>query len=398
MGEGAGLIKDNGICAGHSLQELASLDRDVLPPRLTHGREHRQGHGQFQGTGEVHHEHRQGPGQVPGECKAHQAAGKGIGHQLVCQVGRFGFGGGLHLFGTLDHLNDLVIAALAGGLLYLQHGLALLHHSAGINRAAGPLGHGDGFAGEGCLVDGDLSLRHHAVQGDDASGSNHDPVAGSDLADRGEHFTSLGFQPHPIHMERQALCQVGYGLFPCPILQQFTDLQQEHDSAGSTEVPAADGDPDGQRIQHLHLDLTMSQTAQTSVQKGDHVPNNPGDPQRGGQKQGSGCFHRHLAYQLLLELSVQSPSAVAGQSDRRLRPGPGERAEGGEDSFPVSRIGHDDAAGALMDHGLPGPGLSLQPGFQQIRLADRHVFLPEPQTHPAPALVYDGCSHASLLS
>ena len=97
MGEGAGLVKDNGIRAGHSLQELASLDRDVLPPRLTHGREHRQGHGQFQGTGEVYHEHRQGPGQVPGERKAHQAAGKGIGYQFVCQVGCFGFGGGLHL-------------------------------------------------------------------------------------------------------------------------------------------------------------------------------------------------------------------------------------------------------------------------------------------------------------
>ena len=41
MGEGAGLIKDNGIGAGHSLQELAALDRDVLPPRLPHGREHR---------------------------------------------------------------------------------------------------------------------------------------------------------------------------------------------------------------------------------------------------------------------------------------------------------------------------------------------------------------------
>ena len=62
MGEGAGLVKDNSIRTGHSLQELASLDRDVLPPRLPHGREYRQGHGQLQGTGEVHHEHRQGPG------------------------------------------------------------------------------------------------------------------------------------------------------------------------------------------------------------------------------------------------------------------------------------------------------------------------------------------------
>ena len=116
-------------------------------------------------------------------------------------------------------------------------------------------------------------------------------------------------------MERQALCQVGHGLFPCPILQQFTDLQQEHDSAGSTEVPAADGDPDGQRIQQFYLDLMTSQTAHTSAEKGDHVPDDPGDPQRGGQKQGSGCFHRHLTHQFLLELPVQSPGAVVGQGD-----------------------------------------------------------------------------------
>ena len=282
-------------------------------------------------------------------------------------------------------------------MLNLQHGLALLHNSAGVNYAAGPLGHGDRLAGEGCLVDGDLPLRHHTVQGDDTSGSNHDPVAGSDLTDRGEHLTSLSFHPYPIHMERQTLCQIRHRFLPCPILQQFTDLQQKHDSAGSTKVPAAYGDPDGQRIQHLHLDLTMSQTAQTSVQKGDHVPNDPGDPQRGRQKQGSGCFHRHLAHQFLLELSVQSPGAVAGQGNGRLRPGPGERAEGGEDSFPISLIGHDGTAGALMNHGLPGPGLSPQPGFQQIRLADCHVFLSEPQAHPAPALMYDGRSHASLL-
>ena len=50
-----------------------------------------------------------------------------------------------------------------------------------------------------------------------------------------------------------------------------------------------------------------------------------------------------------------------------------------------------------MDHGLPGPGLSLQPGFQQIRLANGYIFLAEPQTHPPPALMYDGCLHTKSL-
>ena len=117
-----------------------------------------------------------------------------------------------------------------------------------------------------------------------------------------------------------------------------------------------------------------------------------------GKNRVAAAFISHLTHQFLLELPVQSPGAVVGQGDGCLRPGPGERAEGGEDRFPVSRIGHDDAAGALMNHGLPGPGLALQPGFQQVRLADGHVFLPEPQTHPAPALVYDGRSHSKSPS
>lgn len=83
MGEGAGLVKDNGIRFDHCLQELAALDCDVLPSCLPHGGQYRQRHGQFQGTGEIHHKHRQCPRHVPDEGKAHQATGKGIGHQFA---------------------------------------------------------------------------------------------------------------------------------------------------------------------------------------------------------------------------------------------------------------------------------------------------------------------------
>ena len=53
-GQGAGLVKDDGVGGGHGLQELAALDGDVGPSRLPHGREDGQRHGQFQGAGEVH--------------------------------------------------------------------------------------------------------------------------------------------------------------------------------------------------------------------------------------------------------------------------------------------------------------------------------------------------------
>ncbi|CAN4028580.1 Zinc-ribbon domain-containing protein, partial [Dysosmobacter welbionis] len=103
--------------------------------------------------------------------------------------------------------------------------------------------------------------------------------------------------------------------------------------------------------------------------------------------------HGHLAYQFFLERPVQLPGAVAGERDPLLRAGPGKPGEAGEHRLPLPCIGQDDAAGALMDHGLTGPGLTPQPGFQQIRLAEGHGFLLEPQAHPAPALMYDGRFH-----
>ena len=208
VGEGAGLVKDDGVRFGHRLQEPASLHGDVLPSRLPHGGEHRQGHGQLQGAGEVHHEHRQGTGHVSCQGQAQEAPGEGIGHQPVRQTGGPGLGSGLHLLGPLNHLHDLVVPALSGGLLHLQDALALLHHGAGVYRAAGVPGHGDGFAGEGGLVDGDFSLRHHAVQGDDAPRTDQNPVAGLYLPDGNQRLAGLRFQPYPVHMERQTLRQV----------------------------------------------------------------------------------------------------------------------------------------------------------------------------------------------
>ena len=47
VGEGSGLVKDDGIRFRHRLQEFSALDGDVLPSRFPHGGDHRQGHGQL---------------------------------------------------------------------------------------------------------------------------------------------------------------------------------------------------------------------------------------------------------------------------------------------------------------------------------------------------------------
>ena len=142
VGQGAGLVKDDGIRLGHVLQEFAALHGDVVLGAFPHGGQHRNGHCQLQGTGEVHHEHGQGLGDIPGEQIGQGRTAQGIGHQLVRQMGGAGLCGGLELFGILNHFHDSVVPSAALGLLHLDDAFALLGHGAGIDEAACLLGHG----------------------------------------------------------------------------------------------------------------------------------------------------------------------------------------------------------------------------------------------------------------
>ena len=69
---------------------------------------------------------------VPGEGKAQDTPRKGVGHQPVGKAGRLAFGLRLHLFGLLDHADDLVVTALTGGLLYFKNAFAFFHNGSGI--------------------------------------------------------------------------------------------------------------------------------------------------------------------------------------------------------------------------------------------------------------------------
>ena len=51
------------------------------------------------------------------------------------------------------------------------------------------------------------------------------------------------------------------------------------------------------------------------MEKGHHMPDYPGNPQRSGQEQGDSPLHQHLAHQLLLKFPVQFPGAVAGKGN-----------------------------------------------------------------------------------
>ena len=191
MGQGAGLVEHNGVGLGQGFQILAALDGDVVAAALTHSRKHRQRHGQLQRAGKVDHQDRDSTGGVAGQCVGNGGAQQAVRHQLVCQGGGTGLAGRLQLFGSLDHLHDLVIAAVAGLLLHGHHQLAFLDHGAGIHNSAGALAHGFSLASQGGLVYTGFTLQHAAIQRDDAARVYNHGVAGAHLAD-GHQYLALG--------------------------------------------------------------------------------------------------------------------------------------------------------------------------------------------------------------
>ena len=394
VGQGAGLVKDDGVGPGRRLEEFAALDGDMVPPGLPHGREDGQRHGQLERAGKVHHQHRQRPADIAGQRQGQQAAREGGGHQPVGKAGGAGLGGRLHLLRLLDHLDDLVVAALAGALADLHHAPPLLDDGAGVDRAAGALGHRQPLAGEGGLVDHGLALGHHAVQRDDAPGLHHHPVARLYLPDGRQYLAARRLQPDAVHVQRQALGQVGHRLFAGPVLQQLAYLQKEHHRPGGAEVPPADRQPDGQGVQQLDPDPAPPDAAQPLPQEGDHMPDHPRGPQRRRQKQAAGRLGQHLAHQFFLKCAVQRAGAVLRRV-RRVRPA--KAADGGQHGLPPAAVAQDDAAGPLVDGGLHGPGLGLEPGFQPVGLGQGQPPLGQPQPHPAPALMYDACLHGCSL-
>ncbi len=88
MGQGTRLVKDDGVRLGHGLQVFSALHGHMEAAGLAHGGENRQGHGQFQSAGEVHHQHGQGTGDIAGEQIDQGAPRQRVGHQLVGQMWR----------------------------------------------------------------------------------------------------------------------------------------------------------------------------------------------------------------------------------------------------------------------------------------------------------------------
>ena len=55
---------------------------------------------------------------------------KVYGTSLSARFDAFGLGNRLHLFGSLYHLNDLVIPSVTGGVAHLKYAFSLFYHCA----------------------------------------------------------------------------------------------------------------------------------------------------------------------------------------------------------------------------------------------------------------------------
>ena len=204
MGQRAGLVKDDGIGVGQSLQILAALDRDMVAAALTHGGQHGQRHRQLERTGKIDHQDRDRTGRVAGQRVGHGGAQQAVRDQLVGQRGGAGLAGGFQLLGVLDHFDDLVVASVAGLLLDGHGDLAFLDDGARVDDGPLALADGLGLAGQGRLVDAGLAVQHPAVQRDNAAGVHDDGVARAHLRDRHKDLALGGLLPDAVHVQRHA--------------------------------------------------------------------------------------------------------------------------------------------------------------------------------------------------
>ena len=121
---------------------------------------------------------------------------------------------------------------------HAQDAAAFLHHAARVDGGAGPLGHGDGFPGEGGLVEHHVPLLQDAVQRQDMAGVDDDPVSGLHLRERDQYLCAvLREKPDLVHLQGHASGQIVHGFLVGPVVQRFPQGEQEAHGTRGGEVP-----------------------------------------------------------------------------------------------------------------------------------------------------------------
>ena len=190
-GQRAGLVEQQHLAACDRLQRAATFDDDPAARRAGDAGHHRDRHRQDQRTRRGHHEHREGtggiPAEQPGAARDHQrdrdedrgvAVGQSDERRLV-------------LFGFLHQTHDPGVGALLGRRRCPQVVGGTGVHGARPHEVAHRAFHRSRFAGERRFVE-DAVAQHHAVDGHDLAGLDHEPVPHRHLFDRpGDEIVAL---------------------------------------------------------------------------------------------------------------------------------------------------------------------------------------------------------------
>ena len=80
---------------------------------------------------------------------------------------------------------------------------------------------------------------------------------------RNKNFLAILTQPNTTYIQRHTPGQVPNGLFVGPLLQKFSDTEQEHNGRRRIHIPPDERNTDRRRIQHRYLQLSPPQAVNT---------------------------------------------------------------------------------------------------------------------------------------
>ena len=196
LGDGAGLIQNDGVHQVGGFQALGALDEDAVFSALSgaHHDCHRGGQPQRTGAGDHQHRNADGEGKVKAlpQQQPHDGGNQGNGHHggdehrrhLVRQLGdgRLGGGGLLH---QPDDLGQGGVVAYPGGP---ELDRAVLVDGGGDHPVIHRFLHREALTGEGGFVHRGASLQDHTVHRNALTGADHHDVPGHDLLHRDLHL------------------------------------------------------------------------------------------------------------------------------------------------------------------------------------------------------------------
>ena len=293
LGEGAGLVEDDGVGGGDLLEVTRALDREAGLGALAHRGEHGDGARELEGARVVDHERGAGLDEAPrGEC--HDARKQEVPrHDGVGQVLAAALGLALEVLGLLDHGDDGAQLGAACAVLDAHEDLAVLHRGAGVDRVAHGALDGQRLAGEVGLVDHGQAALDRAVHADGHAGADDHEIAPGQLARRDGDLLvaldALGVLGHGKQRVDELVLGAGLGV----VLERLADVEEEHRARGGGEVGLDERDAHGGGVEHRHAEVTGEQRLEASPEERAVRPHGPGDAERLGQEPAAHVVEAH---------------------------------------------------------------------------------------------------------